>query len=295
MGFQGKRFAANEAEEAPAALLYPVTANRKLAPVEMVPNDTDRLRPVPVGPFVASTYVSLKATCPSSCPFRENGCYVTSGFYAPVAQQLDAAAENLQPSEVIEQEAHAIEQFARIRKRGAGRVGIPADGGKNGDAGRDLRLHVGGDVPDEAGARRLAKSATIWRIYGGGRVWTYTHRWRKVRAEAWGEISALASVETAKEAREAHAKGYAAAIVVSEFPEPSPGKPNGSVWKKDGFTYIPCPAETRETSCVKCRLCFDAGALRKRQAVIAFHAHGLHSNRVRDAVGKKVRRLDVVK
>lgn len=274
------------AEDA-SAILYPITANRKLAPVDMVANSTERLRPVPAGPFVASTYVSLEATCPGSCPFRNNGCYVTSGFYAPVARQLDENSKGKTPFQVIEEEALTIETWAR--KRHQGNRGVPKDGGKLGTSGRDLRLHVGGDVPDEAGARRLAKAAVIWRIYGGGRVWTYTHRWREIARDAWGEINVLASVETWQELEDAQAAGYVPSLVVTEFQ-------SNSAWKEDDSTIIPCPAETSGVSCVKCRLCLDAPALAKRRAVIAFKAHGVHKSLVHDALeAKTVRRLTVVR
>jgi hypothetical protein len=266
-----------------AAVLHPISANRKLSPVEMRANGSPRLRPVPVGPKVASTYVSLKATCPSACPFRDNGCYVTSGFYAPMAKTLDEAAAGLTGNQVIEQEAHTVEAFARQRR--GGRPGVPQDGGKHGVSGRDLRLHVGGDAPNREAAARLAKSAVIWRIYGGGRVWTYTHNWREIKRPTWGEISVLASVETPTEITAAMKQGYAAAIVADGFK-------SKKAYQSNGRTITPCPAETVGTSCIKCRLCLNADALRERNAVIAFAAHGFHKGKVKGALeGKKVRRL----
>ncbi len=292
MAWDGKRWVEKSSKGHPTAILYPVTANRKLAPVQMVANTTKRLRPVPSGPFVSSTYASISATCPSTCPFRANGCYVTEGFYSTMSKFLDANAVSKTPLEVIQEEGWAIEQFARKRYRGES--GIPQDGGKNGDKGRDLRLHVGGDIQDPESAAVLGNAAAVWKRYGGGRVWTYTHAWRAVRRAVWGEsVSVLASVESVPEIKKAMQAGYAAAIVLPALPGPK-------AWQRHGYTFIPCPAETskksgKQISCVECRLCMDADKLHARKAVIAFGAHGLGTGRIKNALDKKpVRRLTVV-
>ncbi len=296
MAFVGKRWVEKSKKDTASAVLYPITHNRKLAPIRLEKNTTKRLRPVAAGPFVSATYISLKATCPSACPFRDNGCYVTEGFYGPVAKTLDANAAKSSGFEVVQEEAWAIEQYARrLDKKSRAQPGIPQDGGKNGRAGRDLRLHVGGDAPDGLSAIRLGEAAEVWKRYGGGQVWTYTHSWRDIKRKLWGpSISVLASVESVSEIKDAMRAGYAAAIVL-------PAHNGPKAWYKAGYTFIPCPAETggadgkRKITCVECRLCLDADKLHKRRAVIAFSAHGSGTNRVKGALeAKRVRRLTVL-
>lgn len=290
MAWKGKRWTGKQAKERAAAALYPVSTNRKLAPVEMQKNTTDRLRPVAVGPFVSSTYVSIKATCPDTCSFKGNGCYVTEGFTKGLSDELDKMADGMTGYEAIRQEAIAVESFARDKHHG----GVPQDGGKHGKSGRDLRLHVGGDCPDDQSARRLALAAHIWREFGGGDVWTYTHNWKIIKCTSWGwKISVLASCENMDQVKLSRALGYAPSIVL-------PKVESDKAWKQDGFTMIPCPAERskrkdRLVTCVECRLCLNSRALFKRKAVIVFEAHGIAAHKVRDTLGgKKVRRLTVV-
>lgn len=245
------------------AAFYEAAANRKLAPVEMQANTTERLRPVPVGPFVSSTYVSIDSTCPDSCTFKASGCYVRTGFTAQLARELDRSAAP-EPGGVIRAEVNLIDRAWPARRGWPSSV--PQDGARG---GRDLRLHVGGDCPDAASARLLAAAAERWRRRGGGVVWTYTHRWREIPREAWGSISVLASCETPEDVMAARGRGYAPAIVVRRFPDRRAFYVRGIVGR-----VIPCPAETGKRTCVECRLCLDDRGLLERAATIAFEAHG---------------------
>ena len=152
---------------------------------------------------------------------------------------------------------------------------VPQDGARG---GRDLRLHIGGDASSEKAAQRLAWAVETWRYRGGGAAWTFTHRWREIHPGAWGEISALASVESAEEAEEARRRGYVPAIVVERFPSRRAFRIRGM---RDDV--IPCPNETSggAVTCVECRLCLDAPALRRRGKAIAFAVHGLGASKVR--------------
>lgn len=251
-----------------AARLRPKSHSRKLSPVHFRPTDK-RPRPLPVGPFVSATYVSISATCSNACPFKDKGCYVTAGTTKRLAAQLDAAAHGHTAEEVIAEEANLIDRAFR-----GGRV--PQDGARG---GRDLRLHVGGDVGSAHGARRLASSARGWRARGGGAVWTFTHDWRVVPRGAWGDdISVLASVERPDDIEIARQAGYPSAIVVPSFPLEKAFSLRGSTAR-----IVPCPAETKGTTCVECRLCLD-GDLLERNTAIAFKAHGRAAKRVRDTL-----------
>jgi hypothetical protein len=203
---------------------------------------------------------------------------VTAGFTARANRRLDENADGLTGDEVIELEADLLDQaFRGHRGRAHGR--IPRDGGRCGRDGRDLRLHVGGDVSGTRGARRLAQTAERWAERGGGAVWTYTHRWRQVLRDRWGSISVLASVEKRVDAKLAVERGYVPAIVVPEFKD---RKAYRSRLVPRGWRILPCPAETTEgVTCVTCRLCLDDDALMERKLAIGFEAHGQQHDRVK--------------
>lgn len=242
-----------------AARFHAASANRKLSPVELVDfPGQPRPRPIPQGPFVSSTYASIEATCPDSCAFKRQGCFASEGFTKIAGLKMDHAARGRSSLEVVREEA-------RLIRRAFGGWRIPQDGARG---GRDLRLHVGGDVGSVEGARELGRAAAGWRARGGGAVWSYTHWWREIPRAAWGPtISVLASVERADQVDEAAAQGYPSAIVLERF-RSRRAFPLGNGWR-----VIPCPAETGSTTCASCRLCLDRDLLAMR-AVIGFEAHG---------------------
>lgn len=249
----------------------PRAANRKLAPVEEIrlPNGRSRFRPL--GPFVSCTYVSIQRTCQDSCTFKNgNGCFAEAGYTGPLVRALDESAAWLHGVDVAREEA-------RVLDAAFGSGPVPQDGGKYGTAGRDLRLHISGDAFDEKSALALAGAAQRWRDRGGGAVWAYTHSWRVIPVAAWGCISVLASCETPQGVAEARERGYAAALVVRDF---RGARRAYSVPELAG-KILPCPAETGETTCVQCRLCFDTEGLRKRGLVIGFSAHGRDAKKAR--------------
>lgn len=251
-----------------AVSFQPKSRNRKLGPVDLVPTDA-RPRPVARAPFVASTYVSIAATCSSACPFKDNGCFIQHGPTRGLAGKLDTAAHGFSSLEVIREEVRVLDGAFSGRS-------VPL----NGANGRlDLRLHVGGDVGSEEGARLLGPAVRRWSARGGGAAWTFTHWWRQISREAWGDISVLASVERPQEIDLALQRGYAAAIVVDAFPSERAFLLPGSTAR-----IIPCPAETRGTNCVECRLCLDDRKLVGRNAAIAFKAHGPGKKMVTEAL-----------
>ncbi len=242
--------------------------NAKLSPVHQLRRAGHNLRLIAQRPFTCSTYVSIAATCPA-CPFKAGACYVMSGITGITGRKLDAAAQGQTVDEVIAEEARRIDRAFHGRR-------IPQDGARG---GRDLRLHVGGDVGSPLGAQFLAGAARRWRDRGGGAVWSFTHAWREVPRDAWGSISVLASVERPEDIDVARAAGYAAAIVVDKFPSYRAFSLPGSSTK-----IVPCPAETRGKTCVQCRLCLDADALLERNVAIAFEAHGPTARLAREAL-----------
>jgi len=234
--------------------VQPDSSNRKLAPQTQVLVGA-RIRNEPRFPYCSSTHVSIEATCPDSCTFKGAGCYAQAGM---VVQRLDrgVAAMGVNGTQVAEMEARAIDgMFVR---------GIPQDGARG---GRDLRLHVSGDAATETAAHLLAGAARRWQERGGGAVWSFTHNWSTIARHYWGDVSVLASCETADQIRDAGRRGYAPALTVERHESEKP-------FEVAGVRIIPCPAQTRGRTCVECRLCLDADKLHARKAGIAFEVHG---------------------
>jgi hypothetical protein len=251
------------------ARFVPETCNRKLAPTDRSrrANGKRGLKALP--PFVSITDVTIAATCSDECPFKSSGCYASEGFTKRTGQQLDADARGRSSDQVIAAEVRLIDRSFR---RGV----VPQDGSRG---GRDLRLHVGGDVGSTYGAELLACATDRWLARGGGSVWTFTHWWRQIPRVAFGRNSVLASVEVPKDIEQARAAGYAAAIVVDKFPSDRAFKLPVTTAK-----VVPCPAETKGTTCVECRFCLDAGKLLERNVAIAFQAHGSGRRRVQQTL-----------
>lgn len=237
------------------SFFVPKASNRKLGPVD--PKTLRGRRP-----HVAATYASIAVTCPTTCIFNGNGCYAEGGFVGLATNDLRREGEPLEAA--LEEMGH-IFKFLGARKR------VPQDGGRDGQQGRDLRLHVAGDAKTDEAAKTLAFMERTWRQMGGGNVWTYTHAWLSVKRESWGKISVLASCETPLDIILARSHGYTPTITVRSH------RGATKAYKLPGVDgkIIPCPAETRDdVTCVSCRLCFDDKKLAERKNIIAFQVHG---------------------
>ncbi len=204
---------------------------------------------------VDATYVSIKASCPKSCPLMGEGCYAQLGPVGIHTARLDIEAQGFTALQAARSEANAIDASYK-----AGPV----------PAGRDMRLHVAGDSRTLAGTRLINNAVSRWKQRGGGACWSYTHAWKNVARKEWNNVSMLASVSNVTEAAEARARGYASSIVVPEHPSDKAYKLGDSDIK-----WIPCPAQTREVGCSDCRLCFNADRLHEGGFGIAFAAHGV--------------------
>lgn len=253
-----------EKQQLPASFRA-TSANAKLSPVDFIQTSTWP-RQVPRAPFCCSTYLSITSTCSSDCPFLDGGCYARASHINGLIKKLDSV--NASPEAAIAWEVALVDAaFPR---------GVPQDGGRHGKTGRDLRLHVAGDVGASTGnALALAGMAQRWARRGGGAVWGYTHDWRHLSPRLFGRIAMLASVETPEDANRARALGYAVAIVLPKFPSKRAFSIPGVLDK-----VIPCPAEgpSSRVTCVTCRLCFDTEKLRARGVAIGFALHGRDSS-----------------
>lgn len=260
-------------------------------------------------------YVTSAAqqSCPNGknnvyrCPFIEGkGCYAeqaNQGVWTNILNTTAAAAE-ADSLEIAKAEAAAIEKLAAYLNTY-----------ENGPS-KLLRIHIVGDAVTADSARVIAEAAkpfvrrnaeiaTLFsrnqegRLIGNGgrgdsKVWAYTHGWRTVPREAWGEVSVLASCETQEDMEEAYAKGYALAAVVKKYE-------NEHLWKSGeeqrwkaypsgNFIILPCPNEAgspskldpdtgksvegKKPQCFECGLCLKEKMLREKRMVIAFETHG---------------------
>jgi hypothetical protein len=192
---------------------------------------------------VSTTYAS-QASCPSSCIFKDNGCYAESGFAAIHTKRLNKT--NFSPADLAKQEADAIDSLS----------------GK-----RNMRLHVVGDATTNEYADIISKAADRFRKKHNKSVWSYTHAWRDVDRNNWNGVSILASTESPSAAKQAMAKGYAAAIVVSKYKDTK-------MYIEDGVKILPCPEMTQKTvNCTSCKLCWNDKHLLANNMVIAFETH----------------------
>jgi hypothetical protein len=209
----------------------------------------------------ASTTYASQPSCPSACPFINNGCYAqAAGPLGWMTRRMNTAALE-SGADVLDV---ALAEAAAIRTL---------------TGTRPLRLHTYGDCPTEESARIVSGASAEYAARHGSPVWTYTHAWRTVVRSAWNRaVSVLASCETVKAARKAMDRGYAAAIVVPEHTSPN-------AYRVDDVTVIPCPEQTgKSASCATCRLCWDSDALLRRRAVIAFETHGSGARKAAAAV-----------
>lgn len=217
---------------------------------------------------VDATYASIKATCSDTCPFRKDStCYAKQSFVGMIVKRLDRRARQHSPLVLARAEAAAI------------------DGSYNGGkvpTGRACRLHVSGDSRTIAGTRLINNAVGRWRKRGGGDCWTYTHSHSHVPREEWSNVSVLASIESTSQVAAVRKMGYAPAIVVPEHVSERAYMLPGSDTK-----WIPCVSQTRNISCVDCRLCFNADRLFESNMGIAFAAHGVKQNEIK-------RRLTVI-
>lgn len=186
---------------------------------------------------VSATYAAQQ-TCPKACPLRGNGCYAESGNAYYVTKRLNASS------------ASAL-SIARTEAKLIG--ALPGD--------RPLRVHNVGDCPTDATAQIVSTAMHHYATRSGEPAWTYTHAWRTVGRDSWGDASALASCETVAEVRQGRARGYATALVV-----------NGSV--PTDIRTVQCPAQTHGVTCADCRLCTQASRLYTNGITITFDVHG---------------------
>ena len=206
---------------------------------------------------VSATYSSIRS-CSESCPLRGNGCYAEAGRVGIITKQTGKAAEREQLTklEIAEIEGAAVDLLS-------GKL--------------PLRLHVVGDCDSDQAATVVASAAERYHRKAGSRVWGYTHSWRTVDYAGWDVegVAMRASCESTAQIPDAHARGFAAVVVVDQHPE------SGRAWTSDqGDKIVPCPEQTRGVTCADCRLCWS----NDKAITVAFAAHGPKRDAVRATV-----------
>lgn len=209
---------------------------------------------------VSATYAPIE-TCPSTCPFLNHGCYAQTshtGIHAARLGKNARASKVVTPLKLAKEEAKAIRTL-------------------KGDY--DLRLHVIGDCKTTKAAEVLAKASAEHSAKHGKKVWTYTHAWREIPREKFGDISVLASCETLEECKQAMRRGYAASVVRL--------KPFKGTMPFSGLKMTACKELSNGTKCSKCKLCMNDQKLLKNNEVICFFPHGSGATKAKEAILKK--------
>lgn len=198
---------------------------------------------------VTVTYAPQQ-TCPKDCPLLHCGCYAENGPIGIITRRLASDAGDASLNDIARAEADMIDATPALA---------------------DMRLHAVGDCSTDAAAKVVSAAAERYEERGarfGVRVWTYTHAWKTVGRESWGGVSVLASCHSVEEAGAAMGRGYAASVIVAEFPD------GARAWHEDGVTLVPCPWQTNRVTCRECRLCTSDRKLLDARRAIAFKAHG---------------------
>lgn len=205
----------------------------------------------------SATYASIDGSCPSDCAHRNSGCYAQSGNVGIHVSRLNATS-----NQRAREDAREVARAEAREIRAAVKAGLDV---------RPLRIHVSGDARTPSAALEISRAVEGWRQP----VWSYTHAWKRVPRENWGKVSVLASVDNPEDISLAFERGYAPAIVVEKHPE------NGKAYvREDGVKVIPCPAQTRDVTCVQCGLCMNGNKLHAQKAAIAFAAHGVSKRKL---------------
>jgi len=198
------------------------------------------------GPIPVTT--SSMATCPSTCPFKANGCYASSG--GPLALHWRKVTSGERGVSFREH----CEDLARLPMK------------------QFTRLNQAGDLPHVRGriSRRFIRGmvAATKKI----RAYTYTHHALNIgenlallRYANRNGLTINVSTETERAADDAIKAGLPAVLTVDS-------EESRNTWRTSaGNLVMVCPAQTREgTTCSTCELCHKRGA----RVVIAFIAHG---------------------
>jgi hypothetical protein len=212
---------------------------------------------------VDSTYLSTKS-CPRSCLLKQNGCYAENSYLGIINKRLNNESSHLSMLDLAKIEAKYIDLSYKE---------IPEN--------TYLRLHVCGDSRTINGSRLINKAVGRWLKRGGKAVFSYTHCWDHITRDIWNNVSMLASIDSIDQVKHARQNGYAPAIIVANHIDKKSYYISGSDIK-----WIPCPSQTHHIKCGNCKLCFNADRLFNNNMGIAFEAHGIKKNYIKNRLIK---------
>lgn len=210
---------------------------------------------------MSTTYVTQE-TCPTSCVFKDNGCYAERGFVGIHSKRLNRfqRVNRYSLRQLANMEASMIDTLSGRRR---------------------LRAHVVGDCRDAIGASVVGAALVRHEQKHGQRSWTYTHAWRDIEHPFWAGARVLASCETLQDLREADARGYACTTTIGLR-----ANHERKWYEFHEFTVIPCPAQfyqpngQRQTTCQRCNLCSDVDRNWARKTVVGFQPDGRTDHKV---------------
>lgn len=196
---------------------------------------------------------SSAKTCPNSCPFKNNGCYASSGFH--LRMHWDKVTNG--------QRGNNYHTFL--------------DQIKNLPENTLWRHNQAGDLyrPGSIKGRLMLQELT--NANSGKRGYTYTHhKLTKNTVESLLEankngFTVNVSCETTRKADSAIKKGLPAVLVVKS-------KESRTNWKTSGGNkVVVCPAQRMDNmTCKKCKLCQN----RPNNLIVAFKSHGTSKNTI---------------
>jgi hypothetical protein len=208
------------------------------------------------GPIPTTT--SERASCPTTCPFYDKGCYAKSGPQAIHWRKVSNTERGLPWNEFVSQ----------IRKIARGQI---------------WRHNVSGDLPHILGDINPKMVDTLVESNKGRRGYTYTHHIlndhniqiiQDANRKGFTINASCESVDDADRVMSEH-NIPAVAVVNSD-------KTDRFYKTSSGRKVITCPATIHENvTCATCGLCQVAD----REFVIAFPAHGNAKKTVNDIVG----------
>jgi hypothetical protein len=214
---------------------------------------------------VSATYMPM-STCSPNCPFLNNGCYAEYGHTGIHIKRLEKslkAHKRISLLRLATEEANSIRQLS----------------GKH-----PMRLHIVGDCRTPKMAQVISKACSEYKEKHNQPVWTYTHSWREIPRDKWGDISVFASCETIEDCKAAMKRGYAASIVrLTPFNNPE--------ISYMGIRMVACKELTKGIKCDKCKLCFNDKSLLDNKKVICFFAHGPGTERVKQTIINKMKEV----
>jgi len=206
--------------------------------------------------YVSATYAPIQS-CPSSCPFKDNGCYAQGGNCGVHFRRMSNAAQDKSLVEIAQDEANQIDKLQGLF---------------------DLRVHVTGDCSTDETAQIVSEACARFTEKQGKTAWAYTHAWKQVDRKSWGTVTVKASCETVQAVVEATEKGYSAALVTSLDRLAL----NVKALAEKGFKPVLCRNFVNKTQCVSCRKCLKDD----NKTVVLIPTHGATFKRADEAIKK---------